>query len=93
MKRQSWLIGLFGLLLMLLVAGAALAQTSTHFDASWNVQAGGGGRTASSYYAFDATLGQAITGPASGSSTEIYAGYWQAFMSSRIYLPLILRSS
>jgi hypothetical protein len=93
MTRRSLLIGLSGLLLILLVAGVALAQTSTHYDASWNVQAGGGGHTAGSHYAFDATLGQAVVGPVSGGNTELKAGYWQTFMAFRIYLPLILRNS
>jgi hypothetical protein len=93
MRRRSLMVGLVGLLLMLLVSGAAIAQSSAHFDVSWNVLAGGGGHSASSQYAFDATLGQAVAGPASGGSTELLAGYWQAFPAYKIYLPLMLRNS
>ncbi len=46
MRRRSLMIGLLGLLLMLFVAGAAIAQSSTHFDLGWNVLAGGGGSAA-----------------------------------------------
>ena len=91
MTRRSLAIGLAGLLLMLLVAGAAIAQSSTHFDISWNVLAGGGGHAAGSHYAFDATLGQAVAGPVGGGSTELLAGYWQAFPAYKLYLPLMLR--
>ena len=91
MKRRSLMAGCAGLLLMLLAATMVIAQSSSHFDAGWNVLAGGGGHATGSHYAFDATLGQAVAGSAAGSGTRIVAGYWQAFPAYKLYLPLLLR--
>ncbi|MBU1879808.1 MAG: hypothetical protein KJ734_12720, partial [Chloroflexi bacterium] len=64
MNKQILLGGLAVLLAVLLLAGTAMAQTSTSFDLSWYVLAGGGERAASASYALDGTLGQWAAGPA-----------------------------
>jgi hypothetical protein len=91
MNKQSLLIGATGLLVAFLIAGVALAQTSTTFDLSWHVLAGGGGRADSTHYAVNGTLGQAAVGFSDSTSYGLQSGYWQNWPDYRIYLPLNLK--
>jgi hypothetical protein len=91
MNKRTLLIGVAGLLVVLLLAGVALAQTSTSFDLSWYVLAGGGGRSDSTHYAMNSTLGQAAVGFSDNTSYGMQSGYWQNWPGYRIYLPLILK--
>ncbi len=91
MEKRTLLIGLVGLLVALLLAGVALAQTSLSFDLSWYVLAGGGGRADSTHYAMNGTVGQAAVGFSDSASYGMQSGYWQNWPDYRIYLPLILR--
>ena len=91
MNRQVLLTGLVGLLVILLLAGVALAQASASFDLSWYVLASGGGRTDSTHYAMNGTLGQAAVGFSDSSSYGKQSGYWQNWPDYTTYLPLIVR--
>jgi hypothetical protein len=91
MNKQSLLIGATGLLVAFLIAGVALAQTSTTFDLSWHVLAGGGGRADSTHYAVNGTIGQAAVGFSDSTSYGLQSGYWQNWPDYHIYLPLNLK--
>ena len=92
MNKRTLLIGVAGLVVALLIAGVALAQTSTSFDLSWHVLAGGGGRADSTHYAINGTLGQAAVGFSDSTSYGMQSGYWQNWPDYRIYLPLTLKA-
>jgi hypothetical protein len=92
MNKRTLLIGLAALSVALLVAAVALAQTSTGFDLSWHVLAGGGGRVNSTHYAVNGTLGQGLVGFSGGTAYAMQSGYWQKWPDYRIYLPLTLKA-
>ena len=92
MNKRTLLVGLTGLLVMLLLAGVAWASSSASFDLSWRVLAGGGGRSASTTYAMNSTLGQAVAGYSCDTQCGIQSGYWQSWLDQRVYLPSVLRS-
>lgn len=58
-----------------LVTGA-LAWSSADFDLWWHVIAGGGGRSASSSYTIDGSIGQPAAGVLSGGDFRLGAGFW-----------------
>jgi hypothetical protein len=93
MNKQTLLVGLAMLLVALLLAGIAGAQTSTDFDLSWYVMAGGGQRTDSPAYAMNSTLSQGIVGISHDTDFQMRNGYWYGatLPRHRIYLPLVLR--
>lgn len=91
MNKQMLLIGMVGLLVVLLLVSVALAQTSTSFDLSWHVLAGGGGRADSAHYAMNGTVGQAAVGFSDSASYGVQSGYWQNWPDYVIYLPLVLK--
>jgi len=91
MNKRILLIALVGLLLALLIVGVVMAQSSVDFDLSWYVLAGGGGRSASADYAMNGTLGQAAVGFSSSADYGMRSGYWQSWLSYRIFLPLVLK--
>jgi hypothetical protein len=82
------------LLAGLILAGPVLAQVSAHYDLSWHVIAGGGGRTESANHILEGTVGQAVTGSTLGAGTHsLCSGYWCGLPAAhRIYLPLVIRS-
>lgn len=63
---------------LLATAGAALTQSSDSFDLSWNVIAGGGGRSASSSYEVRGTIGQPLAGlpPSASAHYAVKSGFW-----------------
>ncbi|MBU0490892.1 MAG: hypothetical protein KKA73_25785 [Chloroflexi bacterium] len=77
-------------LLALWTAGSTLAQTSTHYDLSWNVLGNGGGAMDSTNYGLRFTVGQAVAGGADGTDYGLGAGFWQTEFF-QVYLPLVLR--
>jgi hypothetical protein len=93
MNKQMLLIGMVGLLVALLLASVAFAQTSTNFDLSWHVLAGGGGRADSTHYAMNGTAGQAVVGFSDNASYGMQSGYWSgtSLPGYGVYLPLVLR--
>lgn len=78
-------------LLAFWVAGSVLAQTSTHYDLSWNVLGNGGGAMDSTHYGLRFTVGQTLVGETEGTDYGLGAGYWQTEFF-RFYLPLVLRN-
>ncbi len=93
MNKRTLLIRLAGLLIALLLASTATAQTSTSFNLAWYVLAGGGERAASANFALNSTLGQWAAGPADAASYAMNSGYWQPWPDLLLYLPLVLKSS
>jgi hypothetical protein len=90
MNKQSFLILLGGLLVVLVVVSSVGAQTSAGFDLSWYVMAGGGSRADSAAYAMNGTLGQGLVGIADSTGLRMQSGYWYV-SRYRVYLPLVLR--
>jgi hypothetical protein len=89
------LVLLVALVLLLGVAGAALAQTGGGYDLTWWTVDGGGGRLEGGGYVLDSTAGQADAGPAlSGGGYGLAGGFWVGVAGgeSMIYLPLLMRS-
>lgn len=79
----------------LLLAGRALAMSSTNYRLDWFVPltGGGGGPASSTHYAANFTVGQSVIGTASDTSYSGCLGYWcGAAAQYRIYLPLVLRN-
>jgi hypothetical protein len=92
MKRIS--LWIFVFLLILVVAGAVLAQVSTGFDLGWHVLSGGGGSRSSAGYQIDDTLGQWADGPSSSSHYQLASGFWHKGggleMTQRLYAPVVI---
>ena len=85
---------LLALTTILLLAGSALAMSSTNYRLDWfTPMTGGGGAPASSAsYAVNFTVGQTAIGGASSSSYRACLGYWCGAVGQwQVYLPLILR--
>jgi hypothetical protein len=90
--------GALALLLLLGLAGTALAQGGAGYTIDrWTVDGGGGrlGGTGGGY-ALQGTVGQAEPGPAlTGGGYTLVGGYWASAASGgpggRVYLPLVLR--
>ena len=80
--------------LLLLVAGNALAMSSTNYRLDWFTPlTGGGGGLTSASYAANVTVGQTAIGEASSASYGTGLGFWYGMLDwFRVYLPLILRS-
>jgi hypothetical protein len=91
MSKRWMSTGAIVLLAALLVVSIASAQNSASFDLSWHVLAGGGGRVASTSYAMNGTVGQAMVGLSESTSYRLSSGYWQKGQDYAILLPLILK--
>ena len=91
MKRIAILLTLA---VLLLLAGRALAMSSTHYRLDWFTPlTGSGGPASSAHYAINFTVGQTVIGSGSSTSYEGCLGYWcGATGQYRIYLPLVLRN-
>jgi hypothetical protein len=76
-----------------------LAQSSTNYDLSWHVSAGGGGRMTSTGHMLLGTVGQPLVGTmAASSGHKLCSGFWCSgswFASEtglyQIYLPVVLK--
>ena len=93
MNKRILLVGLVGLLMALLLAGIAGAQTSTGYSLSWYVLAGGGGRSAADHYAINSTVGQWAAGFSSSTSDGIQTGYWQNWPDYAVFLPVVVKGA
>ena len=85
---------LLALTAILLLAGSALAMSSTNYRLDWfTPMTGGGGAPASSAsYAVNFTVGQTAIGASSSANYGAGLGYWYGAVAQfRIYLPLVLR--
>lgn len=83
---------------LLLVTGAALAQTGDGYDLSWwTVDSGGYAVSSGEGYTFGGTIGQPDAGMMSNSSGTymLSGGFWGGAgpVEYEIYLPLVLRGS
>ena len=86
---------LLALTAILLLAGSALAMSSTNYRLDWfTPMTGGGGAPASSAsYAVNLTVGQTAIGASSSANYGVGLGYWYgAAAQFRIFLPLLLRN-
>jgi hypothetical protein len=89
MRRK--LIVFFLVLLLLVSAGTALAQTQD-YDLGWFAVAGGGGASSGGGYELSATGGQSAAGELSGGEYSLQGGFWGLQQAGLvIYLPLVVR--
>jgi hypothetical protein len=96
MKTKPLVAILIVLALVLLVAGSALAMSSTNYRLDWYVtlSGGGGGPSSSTSYAANFTVGQVAAGASSSTNYEAGLGYWYgAGGQYAVFLPLVLRNS
>ncbi len=95
MKTKHLPMLLIVLVLVLLLAGNALAMSSTNYRLDWFVQlsGGGGGPASSTSYAANVTVGQLAAGPSSSVNYEVQFGYWAGAGSPyAVFLPLVMKS-
>lgn len=96
MRRVLLTIGL----LLLLSAGLVLAAdgAAPSYEIPRFVIAGGGGASGVGGFALTGTIGQAVVGNGSGGIYSVCSGFWggpcgeAGLLSSRIYLPLVVRN-
>ena len=84
------------LVLVILVAGSALAMSSANYRLDWYVQlsGGGGGPASSASYAVNFTTGQIAAGPSASANYGAGLGYWYgAATQYSIFLPLVLKTA
>jgi hypothetical protein len=94
--RLRTVILMLVLLIALMVAGAALSQTSGSFNLRWHVVGGGGGPATSSSYVVKGTAGQAAASPPYLLSRRylVNAGYWSSESHARshqVFVSLLKR--
>ena len=81
-------------LVLLLLAGGALAMSSPNYSIEWMVPltGGGGGEASSANYKVNLTIGQSTIGEASSANYGACIGYWCGVESTyQIFLPLTLK--
>jgi len=95
MKKKSRLVVVGVLLILFLLAGSALAMSSANYALEWYVMmsGAGGGRTESTSYSSDFTVGQVATGKSASANYAAGLGYWAGLPSYVTYLPLINRNN
>jgi hypothetical protein len=94
MKKSTPLLTL---VVLILLAGSALAMSSDNYRLDWftPLTGGGGGAANSTNYAVNFTVGQTAIGISSSTNYGTRLGYWcdtTAAGQFRIYLPLVLRN-
>ena len=85
---------LLTLIVLLLLAGSAMAMSSTNYRLDWftPLTSGGGGAASSTNYAVNLTIGQAAIGGSSSANYAVGLGYWYgAAAQYKIFLPIVLR--
>ena len=85
---------LLTLIVLLLLAGSAMAMSSTNYRLDWftPLTSGGGGAASSTNYAINLTIGQAATSGSSSANYAVGLGYWYgAAAQYKIFLPIVLR--
>jgi hypothetical protein len=93
MKRITFLVTL---VVLLLLAGSALAMSSENYRLDWftPMTGNGGDRIGSANYAANFTVGQSVIGAPASTSYEGCLGYWcGTAVDYSVYLPLVLRDS
>ncbi len=91
MKRIAILVAL---VLVLVLAGTALAVSSTHYRVDWSTwMTGSGGDMHSTHYAAQFTVGQTGIGATSSSHYDACLGYWceSGRLGYKTTMPLMLR--
>lgn len=84
------------LVLMLLISASALAMSSANYRLDWFVQlsGGGGGRSTSTAYIANFTVGQTAAGPSSSPGYEAGFGYWYGTSEQHaIFLPIMTNNN
>ncbi len=89
------LVGVLACVLVLALAGAALAGgPDLVYDLSWNTIDGGGQASSGGSYGLQGTIGQPDAGPLISASYALSGGFWfggQApALQFRLYLPVAL---
>jgi hypothetical protein len=80
------------LVLLLLISASALAMSSPSYRLDWFVglSGGGGGRSSSTAYIANYTVGQTAAGPSSSPGYNIGFGYWYGVGNQyAIFLPVV----
>ncbi len=93
MKQSTFLMIL---VVLLLLAGSALAMDSENYRLDWFTPMTGnsGGPIDSANYAVNFTVGQTVVGAASSTNHEGCLGYWCGVPAeNRIYLPMVMRNT
>lgn len=89
MKRMAILLAL---IIVLLLAGRALAMSSENFRLDWFPPlTGSGGTASSSNYITNFTVGQNAIGFTYGTQYDGCLGYWCHILQYRLHLPLVRR--
>ena len=82
------------LLVSLLVALTALAQTGGSFDLTWFTVDSGGGASGGGGYTASGSIGQPDAAILAGGGYTLVGGFWGGAPSLyNIYLPLVLRNA
>ena len=83
---------LLAVLLVLLLAGATLAQGG--YDLTWNTVDGGGGALSGGAYTLSGTAGQPDAAALSSGAYTLLGGFWGGPQASlrRAYLPVVQKS-
>ena len=83
---------LLAFLLLILLAGAALAQGGG-YDLSWHTVDGGGGSLAAGAYTLTGSTGQPDAGTLSNGAYTLLGGFWGGAQAAlrQVYLPVVLR--
>ncbi len=82
------------LFVLCLLAGSALAMSSTNYRLDWftPLTSGGGGAASSTNYAVNLTIGQAAIGGSSSANHAAGLGYWYGVEQQfRVYLPIVIK--
>jgi len=82
------------LFVLCLLAGSALAMSSSNYRLDWftPLTGGGGGAASSANYAVNLTVGQTAIGASSSASYGVGLGYWYgAVVQYKVFLPVVLR--
>jgi len=88
MKRRNAFVLILCLVALLALVGNAFAAGD--YAIPWHVVAGGGGRSASSGYVLEGTVGQGVVGFSEDASYQLSGGFWY-YQIYRVYLPFILK--
>ena len=84
------------LMILLLVAGSALAMSSPNYRLDWftPMTGGGGGPASSATYAANFTVGQTVIGASASENYGSGLGYWYGLLDNilRNLLPLVTKN-
>jgi len=92
--KKRWIIPMIILtLLVITLAGTALASSGGDYLLDWYTIDGGGGTSTGGDYSISGTIGQADAGPMSGGDYAVSGGFWGRFVGwlYNLFLPLIMR--